>query len=628
MTPEMGAVPDPEDEVPGPPGMEPEPHLDPGGTEGETRPYKARKKRVRTEKAAAEELMESLLSDLGGLSLETQLFSRVGVATFGEATDTAVCVTPEYVVVLNQLEGRFEVRWFSEDDGITIVSSVPLENSHGFPLSQLPLIRYCSNTLGVCDPMGRIFLWDPRTGKLVYEVQCTVLSHEDGTELCAIEPAAFHVSETHVVVIRSDTESESTVMIRQWADVPMLGKYGKADTEWDRFQTRMSVPKFIATSPENPYEFFVCSNSGLGKINTLVPAPFRAVIPVLSWYIATIKNLPDYTEPHVDDIISAATAYVGSMETFASSKYRDRIETLMKECVIDPVASSLHTVSPPGSAAGQFVEEHTTKVMALRAVPLPEVPDVYTPDTVCVFGNNVVVTGTQRVMWTSIEHGAHCSISSAQGAIGSVMVPGGVVSATGHPALVHVKVPTSPGAKEESSSVDIRVDTAAAYESRPTMRPIIADDGTFEHRGAPPGTVIAVTRDGRIRCHLFSEHVWLFKLTHLDVPMEPMQTAMEAALADNSDDEDLRTGDVLERHKATIDAIAGGAPDVRTPAEVEAETKARYAPRSPEPSALDRLEMGYSAGSPDAAPAPDRMPSTYYGTVYPEEGEFSVFDAI
>lgn len=212
-------------------------------------------KRNKSQKNEQEELMDMLQEKMSGITMDNKAFVKHKLVQFENPTITALLVTADYVVVSNQTKGILQVRWFasSSQGGLTVCNVVNLENSHGFPLNNLPKFSYTATTLAACDAMGRISMWCPESGQLKREINCTT-STAEFEDILVTEPSLFCISTHYIIVARADTESFSTFFVLAWKDEPFLGKYGKAETTWDEFKCCVGLPTFAAVYNNNPFE--------------------------------------------------------------------------------------------------------------------------------------------------------------------------------------------------------------------------------------------------------------------------------------------------------------------------------------------------------------------------------------
>ena len=211
-------------------------------------------------------------------------------------------------------------------------------------------------------------------------------------------------------------------------------------------------------------------------------------------------------------------------------------------------------------------------------------------------------------------------------------------------------MPTAPGFPDKTTSSDLRISATATHEPRALLRPEMKD-GVYVHRGAPPGTTLAVTKAGHIIVHTFDEHVFVYSIVDLQLPTGVVSSVLEeATLASfvDSDDEDLVRGDpaagpssnrgpmgvrwsddgdaraFLQRTPARSDVIdfmtGAPPPDTRTPKQVVAATADAYsaaaAPHDPDTVPLYAVYDPFGIPLQDAAeaaPAPDTVPYTRRG---------------
>jgi hypothetical protein len=219
-------------------------------------------KRKRNTKTEAQDLMDELMKSMEATRIDNHIFSRHRTIKTSKPTTVVVCVATKFFVALNQAEKRLDVHTlaYGEAGGLTVTRIVPLEDSDGYNLSALPLFSHTLDALrdgtpyvAALDHLGRVKVWDADTGKLLSSEICPFQTNL-GDTLAFTEAATFAVSSTHLVVMRPETLDVATVTIRQWLDIPVLGKYGAAETRWDQFQQRVNVPEYVASSVQNPFE--------------------------------------------------------------------------------------------------------------------------------------------------------------------------------------------------------------------------------------------------------------------------------------------------------------------------------------------------------------------------------------
>lgn len=180
-------------------------------------------------------------------------------------------------------------------------------------------------------------------------------------------------------------------------------------------------------------------------------------------------------------------------------------------------------------------------------------------------------------------------------------------------------MPTAPGFPDKTTSSDLRISSTAMHEPRALLRPVLKD-GVFVHRGAPPGTTLAVTKAGHIIVHTFDEHIFVYSIVDLQLPAGVVSSVLEeATLASfaESDDEDFVRGDprpavrwsddtdaraFLQRTPArseVIDFMTGAPPsDTRTPKQVVAAAADAYSAAA----AYDPFGIRTEEYGADAAP--------------------------
>jgi len=179
------------------------------------------------------------------------------------------------------------------------------------------------------------------------------------------------------------------------------------------------------------YRFYLASHDGLAKINTLTPAPFRAFVPLMSWYAAvTESETGDYEAEATERVIATATAYTVHLTKWSDLPTREALATRGTFWDMDYDAGKIvmiHT-PPPGPkeanptfwAVHDMVEEFGKYVEPLRDMPLGAVPAAFQANHVGVTKDHIVVSCESRVVWTDIETKAHCITDACEGSLAAL----------------------------------------------------------------------------------------------------------------------------------------------------------------------------------------------------------------
>jgi hypothetical protein len=195
-----------------------------------------------------------------------------------------ILVTPHYCIVMNQNSGFMEARWLGPDGtggvGIDPKAMIELQDSHGYSPDNIPLVSYDEHFFGVCDQVGRILIWDTVTGHVASEgdVTCDLIEPQKSTGTALVLPSVFAISSEFIVVCKAIEGKKTQVYSLRWNENEALGMYGAPDEKFDMFVTMMENPRFARVNSDRPFEFYICSDHGIGILNLVVPAPMRCVL--------------------------------------------------------------------------------------------------------------------------------------------------------------------------------------------------------------------------------------------------------------------------------------------------------------------------------------------------------------
>ena len=270
---------------------------------------------------ATEEMMDHLRVREATTKTGDKVFVRHHTVVWESPDVVSALVTPEYAVVLNQHSGFMEARWWDEETlGTTrpVWRAVQLRDSQGYTPETLPLFSHdgTGTVLGVCDNLGRVTIWDPTSGAVVWGFTVTE-EPLDPESTCLFEPSVFALSAEFVVVCKALTDKVSAVYSGRWRAKPELGVCGAQEPVLDKFIQAMGHPRFGCVNRDYPFEFFIACDFGVGILNLVVPPPMRCVVPALEWLKAC----------HVEGADAAAQFAIGSDLVEMVLNYTIRIET-------------------------------------------------------------------------------------------------------------------------------------------------------------------------------------------------------------------------------------------------------------------------------------------------------------
>lgn len=189
--------------------------------------------------------------------------------------------------------------------------------------------------------------------------------------------------------------------------------------------------------------------------------------------------------------------------------------------------------------------DHAAFVEPLRWVTTPVVPDSYR--CVHLSGDSGILVGTApcRTVWVDREAMAYCPAAAVSAAIMSEPLPKGMVTITADLSLAYIETPIVDNRIVMTSTLlQLTHDTSVREEMRAVTRPQKGDDGTLIKRGAPPGSMLSVTKKrGLIVCHTVEDRVWVYTVEAINIAAAD---ELAEALAGLKIDKDAKIESVLD----------------------------------------------------------------------------------
>jgi len=164
----------------------------------------------------------------------------------------------------------------------------------------------------------------------------------------------------------------------------------------------------MTVASDSPYDFYVTTKSGVGILSVFVPAPLRAVRPITT-HLEVLFMEEDETVDISPEIEQAVNTYVSFLKT-VDGPLLDEALAWQDGMVVANIQRILNDIVCP-----------------LQLISVPVIPDTYVTDHIVVSDTRMLVTGTERFVWSSKTDNIHCRSDAVPGAICGVFVDTGKI---------------------------------------------------------------------------------------------------------------------------------------------------------------------------------------------------------